>query len=39
MPLSWRAERPGPDDYPEYARRYVARVPDGDVIDTLSRQT
>lgn len=30
--------RPSPDEYPQYAAGYVARVPDGDVIDSLSTQ-
>lgn len=30
--------RPAPGDYPPFAAGYVARVPDGDIIDTLSRQ-
>ena len=30
--------RPGPDEYFEFYRTYVAKVPDGDIIDTLSHQ-
>lgn len=30
--------RPGTDEYSQYFSGYVARVPDGDVVDTLSRQ-
>ncbi|MEO5579236.1 MAG: DinB family protein [Gemmatimonadaceae bacterium] len=32
------SNRPGPDEYSQYFAGYVARVPDGDVIDTLSTQ-
>jgi len=38
IPLSFRAVRPEPADYPPYMAAYVSKVPDGDVIDTLSRQ-
>ena len=31
-------ERPEPDEHPEYHRRYVDLVPDGDVLDTLIHQ-
>jgi hypothetical protein len=30
--------RPGPDEHAEYYRRYIDRVPDGDVLDMLERQ-
>lgn len=36
--ISFRAVRPEPTDYPPYMACYVAKVPEGDVIDTLSRQ-
>ena len=35
MPL---VSRPDPADYPPYYRRYVERVPEGDVVDVLERQ-
>jgi uncharacterized damage-inducible protein DinB len=31
-------ERPAPDEHSPYFARYVSRVPDGDVIATLTRQ-
>jgi hypothetical protein len=38
MSTSWRATRPGSDEYLEYYGRYIAKVPDGDIIETLSSQ-
>ena len=35
MPL---VPRPDPADHPPYYRRYVERVPEGDVVDVLERQ-
>ncbi|MBA3342190.1 MAG: DinB family protein [Gemmatimonadaceae bacterium] len=34
----FRSTRPGPDEYPDSTAGYVGRVPDGDVLETLSRQ-
>jgi uncharacterized damage-inducible protein DinB len=31
-------ERPGPGEYAEYYARYVARVPDGDIVMTLATE-
>ena len=33
-----RARRPSPSEHVAYYARYVERVPDGDVVDTLGRQ-
>lgn len=33
-----RSTRPAPDEYAPYYGRYIARVPDGDIVDTLRRQ-
>ena len=38
MSASFRTIRPGTDEIPPYAAGYVARVPDGDIVDILSRQ-
>jgi hypothetical protein len=38
MSLAFRSIRPAPDEYFEYYGTYIARVPDGDIVDTLSRQ-
>jgi DinB superfamily len=38
MIAPFRTIRPGADEYPAYAADYVARVPDGDVVDILSSQ-
>ena len=34
----WRSTRPGPDEYAQFYGRYIARVPDGDIVETLARQ-
>lgn len=39
MTEAFRAVRPKPDEFLEYYGRYIDRVPDGDIVDTLSRQT
>jgi hypothetical protein len=31
-------ERPGPGEYAEYYARYVARVPDGNIVMTLATE-
>ncbi|HEX5709364.1 MAG TPA: DinB family protein [Pyrinomonadaceae bacterium] len=33
------AARPGEDEYPAYFKGYVSRVPEGDVLETLRRQS
>lgn len=33
-----RAQRPDPDEYADFYAGYVRRVPEGDVVETLSRQ-
>lgn len=38
MSAPFRTIRPGTDEVPPYAAEYVARVPDGDIVDILSRQ-
>jgi hypothetical protein len=38
MSAQFRTIRPGTDEIPSYAAGYVARVPDGDIVDVLSRQ-
>lgn len=38
MALAVRTSRPEPNEYPEYHRRYVRFVPEGDVVLTLSTQ-
>lgn len=35
---TYTAARPGDDEYPAYFNGYVSRVPEGDVLDTLTRQ-
>ena len=30
--------RPADNEYPEYYSRYISRVPDGDVLDTIKKQ-
>ena len=35
MPLL--LERPAPGEYLEYYEKYIARVPNGDIIETLAR--
>jgi hypothetical protein len=37
-PASALATRPAADEFAPYYARYVAAVPDGDVLDTLERQ-
>jgi hypothetical protein len=32
------AQRPGPDEHAPYYSRYIALVPDGDIVDTLAAQ-
>lgn len=38
MSLAYRSIRPAPDEYLDYYGVYISRVPDGDIVDTLSRQ-
>lgn len=38
MDATFRSIRPGTDEYLPYYGKYVARVPDGDIVDILSRQ-
>lgn len=38
MTEAFRAIRPKPDEFLDYYARYIDRVPDGDIVDTLSRQ-
>jgi len=38
MDATFRSIRPGTDEYLPYFAAYIARVPDGDIVDTLSRQ-
>jgi len=38
MTESFRAIRPKPDEHLDYYSKYIERVPDGDIVDTLSRQ-
>lgn len=38
MSIAWRSTRPEAADYPPSHAVYVSRVPDSDIIDTLSRQ-
>lgn len=38
MDVTARGGRPGADEYAEYYGRYVARVPDGPIVETLARQ-
>ena len=39
MTEAFRAIRPKPDEHLAYYSTYIDRVPDGDIVDTLSRQT
>ena len=36
---SFRSIRPGADEHLEYYSRYIDRVPDGDIVETLKRDT
>jgi len=38
MTTSYRSIKPGADEFPTSQAGYIARVPEGDVIDTLARQ-
>lgn len=38
MSAAFRSVRPQPDEYFEYYGTYIGEVPDGDIVDTLSRQ-
>jgi uncharacterized damage-inducible protein DinB len=38
MSIPFRAVRPAPDEYFEYYGGYISQVPEGDIVDTLSRQ-
>jgi hypothetical protein len=38
MTEAFRAIRPKPDEHLDYYSRYIELVPDGDIVDTLSRQ-
>lgn len=38
MIAPFRSIRPTADEFPQYAAEYVALVPDGDIVDILSRQ-
>jgi hypothetical protein len=38
MTEAFRAIRPKPDEYLAYYGTYIDRVPEGDIVDTLSRQ-
>ena len=38
MTATFRTIRPGTDEYPHYMAEYVGRVPEGDIVDILSRQ-
>ena len=38
MGQAFRAVRPKSDEHIEYYSRYIDRVPEGDIVDTLSRQ-
>jgi hypothetical protein len=38
MSMDWHATRPGPGEADPYFFRYIDQVPEGDIIDTLSRQ-
>lgn len=38
MDATFRSIRPGSDEYLPYYGKYVARVPDGDIVDILGRQ-
>lgn len=38
MNTTWRAQRPAPNEYASFYSGYVAKVPDGDIVDTLASQ-
>ncbi len=38
MTAHFRSVRPVEGEFPPYMTRYIARVPDGDILDTLSQQ-
>jgi hypothetical protein len=38
MNTTWRATRPEPDEFAPFYAGYVARVPDGDIVETLASQ-
>lgn len=38
MNSTWRATRPGPDEFAPFYAGYVAKVPDGDIVETLASQ-
>jgi hypothetical protein len=38
MIATFRTIRPGTDEYPPFMADYVGRVPEGDIVDILSRQ-
>jgi uncharacterized damage-inducible protein DinB len=38
MSLTWRGARPGEGEFNPYYGRYIDRVPEGDVVETLERQ-
>jgi len=38
MSQSFRSTRPSKDEHIEYYSTYIAKVPDGDIVDTLTRQ-
>ena len=38
MSIAWRSTRPDAGEYTPFYAGYIARVPDADIVDTLSRQ-
>src|SRR5688500_5820294 len=38
MTTAWRGTRPGDGEFNPYYSKYIDRVPEGDVVDTLTRQ-
>ncbi len=38
MNTTWRATRPGPDEFAPFYAGYIARVPDSDIIATMDSQ-
>jgi hypothetical protein len=38
MTATFRSKRPVEGEFPPYMTRYIAKVPDGDIVETLSRQ-
>jgi uncharacterized damage-inducible protein DinB len=38
METTWRTTRPSPTEHAPYYGGYIAEVPDGDVLDTMTRQ-